>query len=215
MCALIKSRWKAAVRITLTAISVTLLVTFGYFSFRIINEKISTLKHNLVLSVVFEKSATEDTIKTSLTQIKTQPWTKDFNYISPSQSLDDFVKKYGKVSENLLPVNPFPAIVNMRIADSYCNQKSFEIILSVLKQTEFVDKINYREDFTSSVFVLAEQTKILMISVYSILGLMLLLLIFLSVRPEYIESAEDFRQHNFFGSENKFSKLHIFIFISI
>ena len=59
----------------------------------------------------FSDSLLTETINT----IVTKPWTKSYRIISSEEANEEFRIRYGDISSELMPVNPFPQILSVTI----------------------------------------------------------------------------------------------------
>ncbi|MGA2296736.1 MAG: permease-like cell division protein FtsX [FCB group bacterium] len=215
MFKLLGKKYKSLIRISLTSTIITITLLIAIASSIILNQKINNLSDNIVISVVFNKTDNEDTLKPTLNKIKQQTWISVYKYIPPDKAQEDFQKKYGEISQHLSPVNPFPPVVIINIEDAYKNPLTFTNHIKFLEHLDLVEKVNYRKDYAESVFSIYHQSLFVFISIISLVFIICFFLFYLAVRTEFKDSLDDYSAYNFFGSQKQLKPIHIKLFLII
>jgi hypothetical protein len=118
--------------------------------------------------------------------IVTMPWTKSYKLISSEQANEEFKIRYGEISSELMPVNPFPQILTVIIKNSYHDSFSFNKIISYLKSMELVDEVRYRDDFIKSYFSMKKNLIFASLILAVLITITLIFLLYQTLKTEFV-----------------------------
>ncbi len=215
MACILKNRRKSVVRVLLSTILLSLIVTFFSSSWYSAHKEISGLSGNIIITAVLKPSLSDDSILSTIKLIKSYKWCRKIKYISSDSARVIFENRVGKVSGELMPDNPLPGIINVFINQKYLNTFELTNINLVLKRLETVDRTVFRKDFADSVFLMRSQFEFITL----IVGIFLLLLIFfisyLSINPEFSFLKSQVSSLDFTGEGTKKGTAFIFGFINL
>lgn len=182
MFKLLGKKYKSLIRISLTTSIITITLMIAIAALFVVYHNINNLSENIVISVIFNKTDNEDALKPTLNKIMQQTWISGYKYISHAKAQEEFQKKYGDISRNLSPVNPFPAVVMVTFENAYKNSLLFHNHINFLEHLDMVEKVIYRRDYAESVFSIYHQSLFLSLTIISLIFILcIFLFILLSV----------------------------------
>ena len=211
------SRKKSIARLALTGLIISIIFAVFVEAYFSINNYLNQFSNNIQISLVLKSYADstvsdnkQDTLDSetgkysdsllteTINSIVTKPWTKSYKIISSEEANEEFRTRYGEISSELMPVNPFPQILSVTIRNKFHDRFNFNKIVSYLKSMELIDEVRYRDDFIQSYFNLKRNIILAAVNIALLFILILTFLLFQTARTE------------FDGSE---TKLTIFCFV--
>jgi len=154
----------------------------------IVDGYIKSIGSNLTITAVMNEDIPVDSLKLALKNIKSFYWVKNARLIKPDSGLTKIDNNIGGISEDLLPENPLPALINVTIKEKYLNSFNLAKYNLLLKRIDEVDSTILRKEYAETVFSIENQFNVLSIIIVIVLSLIILLIIFLSLNPEFVSS---------------------------
>ncbi|OGU17535.1 MAG: hypothetical protein A2X61_06070 [Ignavibacteria bacterium GWB2_35_12] len=188
MGCIVKSYKKSIIRIILSTLAVSFIVSFYYSSYIIVDRYIHRIEQNITITAVMNEDVPEDSLKPALKNIKSLYWVKEARLIKPDSGLTKIDRNIGGISEDLLPDNPLPTLINVTIKAEYLNSFNLAKYNLLIKRIDGVENTLLRKDYAETVFSIKNQFNVLAIIIGILLGLIVLLIIFLSLIPEFVKS---------------------------
>ena len=130
---LLKRRFTSAVRIAISAGLFTVGAAASAVGYYGVTAEIAELSGNLVLSVIVAPDTDSSEIESILRQVRSQAEIATAVLITPAQARDDFSRNVGQKLDNLLPNNPFPAVVKVHLLPAACTQESLSMVVQTFK----------------------------------------------------------------------------------
>jgi cell division protein FtsX len=215
MACILKNCRKSAVRVLLCTILLSFIVTFFSSSWHSANREISGLSGNIVVTAILKSELSDDSISITKKIIKSYDWCRKIEYISSDSARAIFGSRVGKVSKELLPENPLPAVINVFIKAHYLNSFNLTKINLVLQKLDAVERTIFRRDYADYVFLIRSQFEFITIFTGIFLLLVLFFISFFSINPEFTVQKSRVLSLDFTGDGSKTGTAYIFGFINI
>jgi len=109
------------------------------------------VKENLTVTVMLSDDVSANGAKTLCRDLYHRPYSKNIDYISREQALQEQTEAMGSDPSEFLGVNPFPATLELQLYSDYANRDSLRWIAAELKKNEKVADVAYQVDLMDSV----------------------------------------------------------------
>jgi cell division transport system permease protein len=109
------------------------------------------VKENLTVTVMLSDDVSANGAKTLCRDLYHRPYSKNIDYISREQALQEQTEAMGSDPSEFLGVNPFPATLELQLHSDYANRDSLRWIAAELKKNEKVADVAYQVDLMDSV----------------------------------------------------------------
>lgn len=109
------------------------------------------VKENLTVTVMLSDDVSVNGAKLLCRDLYHRPYSKNIDYISSDQALEEQTAAMGSDPSEFLGVNPFPASLELQLNSEYANRDSLRWISAELKKHEGVTDVAYQVDLMDSV----------------------------------------------------------------
>ena len=139
--------------VTLCISTAMVLVLLGLvvFSVQTSRNLSQWVKENLTVTVMLSDDVSANGAKTLCRDLYHRPYSKNIDYISREQALQEQTEAMGSDPSEFLGVNPFPATLELQLHSDYANRDSLRWIAAELKKNEKVADVAYQVDLMDSV----------------------------------------------------------------
>lgn len=188
MGCIVKSYRKTIIRLFLSTLAVCTIVSFFYSTYVVVDRYIIKMSENITITTVMDEDITADSLKLILQNIKSFYWVKNAKLIKPDSGLTQVGSNIGGISQDLLPDNPLPALINVNVKDEYMNSFNLAKYNLLLKRIDGVENTIQNKEYSETVFSIGKQFNLLSIFIGILSGLIVLLITYLSINPEFVKS---------------------------
>ncbi|MBI5325920.1 MAG: hypothetical protein HZB41_11725 [Ignavibacteriae bacterium] len=186
MGCIIKNQRKSIFRLFLSVLTLSFIFSFYYSSYIIVDRYISEISSNVIITAIVRQDVPDDSVKLTLKNIKSFYWVNKAFLIKPEKGLIRTDSTIGGISQDLLPENPLPSLINVSIKQNYLNRFNLAKYNLLIKRIDAVDSTILRKNFADTVFLIKNQYSVLSLIIGIILGLIVIFITFLSLNPEFI-----------------------------
>lgn len=109
------------------------------------------VKENLTVTVMLSDDVSANGAKLLCRDLYHRPYSKNIDYISREQALQEQTEAMGSDPSEFLGVNPFPATLELQLNSDYANRDSLRWIAAELKKNAKVADVAYQVDLMDSV----------------------------------------------------------------
>jgi cell division protein FtsX len=158
---LLRQRFGSLVKIALASAFLTLasaVVAIGYYG---VTAEIEQLSGNLIISVFAAARADSSEAVSIFRQVRSAPEVANAELVTPAQAQKEFAKSVGQKLDNLLPNNPFPSVIKVRLLPASCSRETLESVIRSFRQIPLVDDVVYNAAYANALFSRSRQTSVL------------------------------------------------------
>ena len=139
--------------VTLCISTAMVLVLLGMVVFSVLGSRNLSqwVKENLTVTVMLGDDVSENDAKRLCRDLYHRPYSKNIDYISREQALEEQTEAMGSDPSEFLGVNPFPATLELQMNSEYANRDSLKWIAAELKKNPRVTDVTYQVDLMDSV----------------------------------------------------------------
>ena len=139
--------------VTLCISTAMVLVLLGMVVFSVLGSRNLSqwVKENLTVTVMLGDDVSVNDAKRLCRDLYHRPYSKNIDYISREQALEEQTEAMGSDPSEFLGVNPFPATLELQMNSDYANRDSLKWIAAELKKNPRVTDVTYQVDLMDSV----------------------------------------------------------------
>ena len=139
--------------VTLCISTAMVLVLLGMVVFSVLGSRNLSqwVKENLTVTVMLGDDVSVNDAKRLCRDLYHRPYSKNIDYISREQALEEQTEAMGSDPSEFLGVNPFPATLELQMNSEYANRDSLKWIAAELKKNPRVTDVTYQVDLMDSV----------------------------------------------------------------
>ena len=210
----VKNYRKSIIRLFLSTLAVSFIFILYYSSYIIVKNYISEISDNINITAIIKEDVSEDSLKIAVTDIRKFYWVKDARLIKPDNGFLNTDSSIGGIPGELLPENPLPLLVNVTIKEEYLNKFNLAKYNLLLRRLDIVDSTLQRKDYADTVFLIKTQFSVLSLIIGSLLILIIFLIIFLAINPDFIKFNLPNTNLDIINEYNQFAKEIALVIIS-
>ncbi len=109
------------------------------------------VKENLTVTIMLSDDVSANGAKIFCRDLYHRPYSKNIDYISREQALEEQSQAMGSDPSEFLGVNPFPATLELQLHSEYANRDSLKWIAAEIKKSPRVTDVAYQVDLMDSV----------------------------------------------------------------
>ena len=139
--------------LTLCISTAMVLVLLGLVVFSVLTSRNLSIwvKENLTVTVMLSDDASINDAKRLCRNLYYRPYSKNIDYVSKEQALQEQTKEMGADPSEFLGANPFVATLELQLHSDYANRDSLIWIKQELLNTPKVTDVAYQEDLMDNV----------------------------------------------------------------
>lgn len=181
----------------------------GYYG---VTAEIAQLSGNLVLSVFAAPGTDSSETASIVRQVRSLPEVASAELITPEQAKREFALNVGEKLDNLLPNNPFPAVVKVHVQPAACTQESLDMVVQSFKRISSVEDVLYNVGYAQALFSRSRQTSLLIFGGAIGISVVFLLFLYFSLRAETAAGSEELYVMTLLGASRGFIALPHIVF---
>ena len=135
-------------------ISITMvLVLLGMVVFTVLTARnlSAYVKENLTVTVVLGDNMTQQERGAAYNRVRVRPYVHHITYISKEQAKKENGEEMGTGADDFIDFNPFPAIFEIQLSETYANADSVLLVKKELLSIPKIMEVNYPEDLMDKV----------------------------------------------------------------
>ncbi len=146
-----RRRFGALLRIMAVACMIILGAAIAHAGFHGATSSLNELTEQIVIKVFLHVNSDAADLERVSRRISTMPEVASIDVTSAEEALDEFIARYGRPSENLMPVNPFPITITAMIHDQYRTTEALRGITRECREIGGVEDAQFRTGFVEAV----------------------------------------------------------------
>ncbi len=209
---LLRRRFASALRIALSTGLLVLGAAISATGYYGVTAEIAELSGNLVLSVFAAPGTDSSETASILRQVRSLPEVSSAELITPEQAKREFSKNVGEKLDNLLPNNPFPAVIKVHLQPAACSQETLNMVVESFKRISSVEDVLYNVGYAQALFSRSRQTSLLIFGGAIGISAVFLLFLYFSLRAETAAGGEELYVMTLLGASRGFVALPHILF---
>jgi len=192
--------------ITITAIGICLSLPMGLYLFiKNIQHLSAGWDQGSAITLYVNPQSTTQQLHSIVDKIKTYPFVERINILGPDKALEEFQKLSG-INDvlHLLPENPLPAVISVKIDTSRSTQSDLLEMKEALSHLPLVKKVDVDYEWVEKLNVFLSFGRTLINFLYCIIGIGVTLIVGNTVRLALESHREEITVLNLIGATNAF-----------
>ena len=139
--------------VTLCISTAMVLVLLGIIVFSVLTSRnlSAWVKENLTVTVMLGDDVSVNEAKRLCRDLYHRPYTRNIDYVSKEQALEEQTQAMGSDPSEFLGANPFVATLELQLKSDYANRDSLKWIVYELQKNPKVTDVAYQEDLMDNV----------------------------------------------------------------